>query len=112
MSKNVFIVFSDYPFGTNKVSEKLRLAVGLTLNDDNILSLIFLGHSIYALQELNETKANMKPISKHIEMLAELDIQFYVVDGDNFSISNNLKYQSIHANEFNDFLDSADVIIH
>lgn len=112
MSKNIFIIFSDYPFGTNKTSEKLRLAVGLTLNDENNLNLVFMGNSRYVLQELDETKTNIKPIFKHIEMLAELDAKFYVEEDGNFSIINNIEYQSIRAYEFNELLDKADVVIH
>lgn len=86
--------------------------MGLTLNDENILNLAFMGNSRYVLQELDETKTNIKPIFKHIEMLAELDAKFYVEEGGNFSIINNIEYQSIRAYEFNDLIDKADVVIH
>ena len=112
MPKSIFIIFSDYTFETNKASEKLRLAVGLTLNDENILNLVFLGNSCHVLQELDKSKANMKPAFKHVKMLAELDAKFYVEDAGNFSISNNIKYQSIKPPEFIDLLDKANVVIH
>tara|TARA_Y100000294_G_scaffold18333_1_gene15896 strand:+ start:209 stop:580 length:372 start_codon:yes stop_codon:yes gene_type:complete len=112
LSKNIFVFFADFPFGTNKTSEKLRLLVGLTLNDENVLNLVFLGNSRYALQVLDETKTELKPVYKHLEMLATLDAKFYVEDGVNFSIINNFKYESIQASEVNNLLDKADVVIH
>tara|TARA_Y100000031_G_C7988638_1_gene278078 strand:+ start:231 stop:569 length:339 start_codon:yes stop_codon:yes gene_type:complete len=112
LSKNIYVVFSDYPFGTNKTSEKLRLAVGLTVNDENILNIVFLGNARYALQELHETTSNMKPVFKHIEMLADLNAKFYVETGNNFSILNKIECQSIKTYELNDLLDKADVVIH
>lgn len=112
MAKSIFIIFTDYTFGTNKASEKLRLAVGLTLNDENNLNLVFLGNSCRVLQELDKSKANMKPVVKHIKMLAELDAKFYVEDAANFSITNNIKYQSIKVLDFVDLLDRANIVIH
>ena len=112
MSKNIFAFFADCPFGSNKTSEKLRLLVGLTLNDENVLNLVFLGNSRYVLQVLDETKTDLKPVYKHLEMLATLDAKFYVEGGDNFSIIKNFKYENIQASEVNNLLDKADVVIH
>lgn len=112
MTKNIYIIFSDYPFGTNKTSEKLRLIVGLALNDENVLNLVFMGNSRYALQKLDETKKNTKPVFKHIDMLMQVGAKFYVEKGGCFSIIPDIKAQKIQTHELNDLIDEADLIIH
>lgn len=112
MEKRIFLVFTDHPFGTNKTSEKLRMALGLFLNNDNKLHLLFLGNSRFALQELDEDKAHLKPITKHIEMLAELETAFYVESGGDFSFLNGFDFKSVLRSEVDRLLDTADMVIH
>ena len=112
MSKSVFVVLSDYPLGTNRTSEKLRMALGLTLNDDNAVSLVFLGKARHALAELDEPAAGMQPVNKHVAMLARLKASFYVEAGGAFPMLKEIKPVFIQPSEVDMLLDKADVLIH
>lgn len=111
MGKEVFILFSEYPFGTDRFSEKLRMAVGLTLIDENSLNLVFLKNSRNALGELDETAIDMNPISKHIKMLSELGAKFFVEKGEDCNYLDGLKPDSFETNGLEPLIEMADLVI-
>lgn len=88
------------------------MAVGMTLCDENILNLVFLGNSRHALNKIEDEKSKLKPISKHIEMLSELEAKFYVESGDGFSYSEKIEHQKIETNQVDSLIEKADVVIH
>lgn len=88
------------------------MAVGLLLNDDNKLNLVFLGNSRFALQGLDEDEAKLKPITKHIEMLAQFKAVFYVESGGDFSFLDGFDFQNVPRSEVDKLLDTADIVIH
>ena len=112
MQKQIFVVLTDYPFGTNRLAEKLRMSVGLTLDDGNVLNIVFLGRARHALQELDEKEIGMNPITKHVEMLSQLKASFYVEEGGNFSFKKDINFKSLKRPDVDSLLDSADVVIH
>lgn len=112
MQKQIFVVLTDYPFGTNRLAEKLRMSVGLTLDDGNVLNLVFLGRARHALQELDEKEIGMNPITKHVEMLSQLKASFYVEEGGNFSFKKDINFKSLKRPDVDALLDLADVVIH
>jgi hypothetical protein len=112
MNKKVCVIFSDYPMGTNKTSEKLRMTLGLTLNDDNEVSLVFLGNSRRALGDLDEKEANMQPVGKHLLMISRMKGKIFVEDGDVWPVSDGLKPTAISRAELKGMLDNANVLLH
>lgn len=112
MQKQIFIVLTEYPFAAERLSEKLRMSVGLTLNDDNAINLVFLGNSRYALQELDGNEIGMNPVTKHVDMLPQLKAAFYVEEGGNFSFKSGIDFKPLKRLDVDKLLDSADVVIH
>lgn len=112
MQKQIYILFTDYPFGTNRLAEKLRMSVGLTLDDGNVLNLVFLGRARHALRELDEKEISMNPITKHVDMLSQLKASFYVEEGSDFSFIKNLDLKPLKRLDVDALLDRADVVIH
>jgi len=112
MQKQIFVVLTDYPFGTNRLAEKLRMSVGFTLNDENTINLVFLGNARYALQELDENEIGMNPITKHVEMLSMLKPTLFVEEGGNFNFKQDIDFKPLKRSELDALIDSADVVIH
>lgn len=101
--KEICVVFAGPSLDTEKASEKLRMTVGLTLNDDNAVRVLFLGGSRKA-----EPKGE---IAKHVEMLAELKVPLFVEEGGGFSLLAEEKYKRIKRSQVEEFFDKADVVI-
>ena len=112
MQKQIFVVFTDYPFGTNRLAEKLRMSVGFTLNDNNKINLVFLGNARHALRELDEKEIGMNPVTKHIDMLSQLKASFFVEEGGGFGLKQNMDFKPLKRSELDALIDSADVVIH
>lgn len=112
MEKQIYVVFTEYPFGTNRMSEKLRMSVGFTLNDDNGVNLVFLGKARHALTGLDEKEARMNQITKHLNMLAELKASFFVEEGGGFNLMPGINHKLIKGSEVDGLLDSADTVVH
>lgn len=112
MQKQIFVVLTGYPFGTNRLAEKLRMSVGFTLNDDNAINLVFLGNARQALREPDEKEIGMNPVTKHLDMLSRLKASFYVEEGGGFSVKQNIDFKPLKRSELDALIDSADVVIH
>jgi hypothetical protein len=112
MSKRVCVIFNEFPLGTNKTSEKLRMALGLTLNDDNEVSLVFLGNSRRALVELDEKEANMLPVGKHLLMIVKMKGKIFAEEGGSWSVMDGLNPTTIGRAELNAMMDKANVLLH
>ncbi len=112
MQKQIFVVFADHPFGTNRLSEKLRMSVGFTLNDENTINLVFLGDARHVLRELDEKEIGMNPVTKHVDMLSRLKASFFVEDGGDFDFKQNINFTPLKRSELDALIDSADVVIH
>jgi hypothetical protein len=54
----------------------------------------------------------MNPVSKHIEMLAELKASFFVEEGGDFRFMQGIDHKPLKRSEVDSLLDSADAVIH
>ena len=70
-AKNILVIIRSLPFAGAKVSEALRMSVGLTIHDDP-LTLFFVDDGVFALGESKPEKIDLFPVDKHIGMLSEL----------------------------------------
>lgn len=112
MKKRVGVLFTEPPLGTNKTSEKLRMALGLTLNDDNEVSLVFLGDSRAALAELDEKGANMLPITRHILMISKMKGRLYMESGGSWPVMSGLSPARVGRADVAGILNNANVLLH
>lgn len=75
--KPVGILFTGSPFSDFRVSETLRMAVGLTLGKNSV-RVFFGGDGTYSLLKNDSERLEMQPITKHIETLNMLKCQIFV----------------------------------
>ncbi|MBI5815706.1 MAG: DsrE family protein [Nitrospinae bacterium] len=68
--KNVTVVINSAP--GFPVGEKLRMAVGLTLEDGNAVSVLFIDDGVYAALGLDREKTGVD-IQKHVKMLGMMN---------------------------------------
>lgn len=111
MNKKVFVVFSGNPLGSNRFSEKMRMALGLTLVDENQVNCLFLGGARNALGPLKEAAIGMQPVSKHAAMMARLGVKFFSEEGQN-PLLPGINAATLRPGEAAGLLSGADVIIH
>ena len=69
--KPVGILFSRSPFSDYRVSESLRMAVGLTLGKNSV-RLFFSGDGVFCLLKNDAERLESLPLAKHIETLGML----------------------------------------
>ncbi len=112
--KKVAVLFTEFPLGTNSTGEKLRMSLGLTLNDDNEVHLLFMGKGRHALEALDESAAHMQPVNKHVSMLARLGARIYVETGGGFGYLPDAaaKLKVIQAADARALINEADAFIH
>lgn len=112
--KKIAVLFTGSPLGTNLTGEKLRMSLGLTLNDENEVHLIFMGNARHALERLDEAAAHMQPVNKHVAMLARLGARFHVEAGGGFGYIPEAaaKMKSIQPSDAGALINEADAFIH
>ncbi|MBI5638709.1 MAG: DsrE family protein [Nitrospinae bacterium] len=112
--KKIAVLFTGLPLGTNHAGEKLRMSLGLMLNDGNEVHLLFMGNGRRALEKLDEAAAHMHPVNKHVAMLARLGARFHVEDGGGFGYLPEVaaKMKIIQAPEAGALINDADAFIH
>ncbi len=111
-AKNIVVLFTGAPLGDNRLGEKLRMSLGLTLNDDNALKLVFMGKARHALEKLDEKAAHMQPVNKHVSMLARLGAKFYVESGGGFNYLPEVKAETVGGADAAALIRQADALIH
>ena len=67
--KKVTTVIRRSPFNSIVVSEALRMSLGLTLDDDNKVTVVFIEDSVYLLPPLTSEAFGYPDAKKHIETL-------------------------------------------
>ncbi len=112
--KKIAVLFTGSPLGTNLTGEKLRMSLGLTLNDENEVHLLFTGNGRRALEKLDEAAAHMQPVSKHVTMLARLGATFHVEAGGGFGYLPEVaaKMKIIQPADAGALINEADAFIH
>ena len=73
VEKKVLVVLRVSPFNSVRLSEGLRMSLGLTLSQ-NALKILFTGPSVFALMPSNSMPHDC---SKHLSFLKELGIPIY-----------------------------------
>lgn len=69
--KTTTIIISQPPLKTLRVSEALRMGVGLTLCNDAV-QILFMGDGVYALLQTEPDRISMPEYTRHIETLKQL----------------------------------------
>lgn len=64
--KKVVVTISQAP--SRAISEKMRMAVGLTLEDENAVTLLLIGDGVYALQGTDPEKTGFD-VEKHLKTI-------------------------------------------
>jgi len=111
MKKEVFVVLNEYPFGTNHLAEKLRMSLGLTINSNISLNLVFLDKGKNGLRKLDEAAVGIGDITKNINMLSEMGAKFFVEDGGDTFQLDNITPESFLSGELEKVINNADIII-
>ena len=65
----VAVIIHKSPFNTLRNSEGLRMAVGLTLEEDNRVTVIFVKDGVYLIGNVTPEKIQSGTIKKHLEAL-------------------------------------------
>ncbi|MBI5178373.1 MAG: DsrE family protein [Nitrospinae bacterium] len=112
MRKNVFVVFDGFPLGTNRTAEKLRMALGLVLNDHNAVNLLFIGNGRQVLGPLDEAAVKLNPLTKHLTMLSKMKAAFHVEAGSAVPGAEAYAPNTVPADGIKALLDTADAVIH
>lgn len=73
--KNVAIVISALPFNTVRNSEGLRCAVGLTIEEENRVCVLFMGDGVWTAASLDCPAAQRRELHKHVETLNMMEVE-------------------------------------
>lgn len=112
--KNVVVIIRNSPFNTVRNSEALRMSVGLTLEEDNKITILFIEDGVYLLRETNPNVISSGEIHKHIDTLRLLK---HTLAADKESLDSRgiekLKYnvEILTRTEILDTIAKADVVI-
>ncbi len=77
--KKTLVVISDPPSG--QVAERLRMAVGLTLEDGNKVTALLIDDGVYTGLGIDHEKLGAKEIDKHLKMLGMLSVDIFAHSG-------------------------------
>ena len=95
------------------VSEKLRMAVGLTMDDDNAISLLMIGAGVFNAVGVDEEAMGWH-IDKHLSMLQMMKVGIYV-DADSITARNinpvKFGVQTVTTDNRDSIIDDMDLII-
>lgn len=69
MAKKIAVVIRHSPLNTLRMSETLRMSVGLTLADGNAVTVIFADDGVYALGVVAPEMIGSPGIKKHVHTL-------------------------------------------
>ncbi len=79
MKKKIMVTIKEPPGGA--MSEKLRMSVGLTLDDNNEVSVLLIDDGVYTGLGMDEEKVGSKKIDKHLEMLEMMNVKVFAHEG-------------------------------
>ncbi|MFQ5956958.1 MAG: DsrE family protein [Candidatus Brocadiales bacterium] len=66
---NIVVIVHKTPFNTLRNSEGLRMSVGLTLEDDNKVTLLFIGDGVHLLRKTTPELIQSGIVYKHLDAL-------------------------------------------
>jgi tRNA 2-thiouridine synthesizing protein C len=73
--KKVVIIARTLPFNSIRNSEALRCAVGMTLEEENKVQVIFLGDGVWTAALLDSKAASSHDLGKHVETLEMMEAE-------------------------------------
>ena len=73
--KKVAVIIRALPFNTSRNSEGLRCAVGLTIEDENKVCVLFIGDGVWTAASLDCPAAQERDLNKHVETLAMMEVE-------------------------------------
>lgn len=73
--KKVAIVIQALPFNTMRNSEALRCAVGMTIEEENKIQVLFLDDGVWTAASLDCKAAKKQELDKHIETLGMMEVE-------------------------------------
>ena len=111
MSREVYIHLSEPPLATERLSEQLRMALGLVINDNLSLTLLFSGEARHALEGLDEAAVGMSPMGRSLSMLKAMKARLLAETGGSFNYDEALSPETFEPGELDSFMDNADIWI-
>ena len=75
--KKIAVIIRNLPLNTVKNSEALRMSVGLTIEEDNQVNVIFTGDGVLTLGAIKPEAVSMPSFKKPLETLNMLEIPIY-----------------------------------
>jgi len=73
--KRVSIIISALPFNTERNSEALRCAVGLTIEEENKIQVLFIDDGVWTAVSLDCKAAKNQELDKHVETLEMMEVE-------------------------------------
>lgn len=73
--KKVAIIIRALPFNTIRNAEGLRCAVGLTLEEENKIQVIFIDDGVWTCASLDCNLAKNLELDKHVETLEMMEVE-------------------------------------
>jgi tRNA 2-thiouridine synthesizing protein C len=78
--KKVVIVVRALPFNTERNSEALRCAVGMTIEEENRIKVIFIDNGVWTAASLDSKAAQTHELDKHMETLCIMEVDLIAED--------------------------------
>ncbi len=112
--KNVAIIIRALPFNTIRNSEALRCAVGLTIEEENKIKVLFIDDGVFSAASLSCPAAQERDLPKHVETLKMMEVE--LIAEEEALVSRKLKISreeiTIKPRQvINEMISSADVVI-
>jgi sulfur relay (sulfurtransferase) DsrF/TusC family protein len=112
--KNVTVVIHALPFNTVRNSEGLRCAVGLTIEEENRIKVLFIDDGVWTAAFLDCPAAQEQDLHKHVETLKMMEVE--LIAEEEALVSRQLKISreeiTIKPRQvINQMIKSADVVI-
>lgn len=73
--KKVAVVIRAMPFNTIRNSEALRCAVGLTIEEENKIRVLFIDDGVWTAASLDTKAAQARNLNKHVETLEMMEAE-------------------------------------
>lgn len=73
--KKIAVVIHALPFNTTGNAEALRCAVGLTIEDENKVQVLFINDGVWTAASLDCQAAKNQELDKHVETLLMMEVE-------------------------------------
>ncbi|MBU1615636.1 DsrE family protein [bacterium] len=73
--KKIVIIVRALPFNNVRNAEALRCAVGMTIEDENKIKVLFVGDGVWTAATLGSKAAKERDLPKHVETLEMMEVE-------------------------------------